>query len=279
MNFSETLGQPMEHETSWTEAELSILTDILDSMRAKAEHLGIYGLSERQVIKIQRHLSTKSVRQIKAAVSSTLLQLKENEEITDPEKHSPSFLWNELFQSVFNYDNEMKVIREKQQGAFEGFFKDKAEEVGFEEMRNRETKLAKKEREERGVPKQAEVDFPEIYRHLAAMASGKKKTLPTLNIASSAILVELLEEIEKETEDVVTTDLQNELNQCYQATLTNRRVVPFLDNKRRVYSVRNRQFDEFNPLALNLPSWKERLCTNGDNESVHNFSMEFETAN
>jgi hypothetical protein len=45
--------------------------------------------------------------------------------------------------------------------------------------------------------------------------------------------VELLEEIEKETEDVVTTDLQNELNQCYQATLTNRRVVPFLDNKRR----------------------------------------------
>lgn len=45
--------------------------------------------------------------------------------------------------------------------------------------------------------------------------------------------MELLEEIEKETEDVVTTDLQNELNQCYQATLTNRRVVPFLDNKRR----------------------------------------------
>jgi hypothetical protein len=40
MNYSETLGQPMEHETSWTEAELSILTDILDSMRAKAEHLG-----------------------------------------------------------------------------------------------------------------------------------------------------------------------------------------------------------------------------------------------
>ena len=40
MNFSETLGQPMEHETSWTEAELSILADVLDSMRAKAEHLG-----------------------------------------------------------------------------------------------------------------------------------------------------------------------------------------------------------------------------------------------
>ena len=40
MNFSETLGQPMDNETSWTEAELSILTDILDSMRAKAEHLG-----------------------------------------------------------------------------------------------------------------------------------------------------------------------------------------------------------------------------------------------
>ena len=45
--------------------------------------------------------------------------------------------------------------------------------------------------------------------------------------------MELLDEIEKETEDVVTTSLQNELNQCYQATLTNRRVVPFLDNKRR----------------------------------------------
>lgn len=154
--------------------------------------------------------------------------------------------------------------------------------------------------------------------------------------------MELLDEIEKETEDVVTTSLQNELNQCYQATLTNRRVVPFLDNKRRgklmfissictsvvllrtsvqaaksssllsslisiqcfrtfsgldllfgvqklfakwkntkfifflVYSARNRQFDEFNPLALNLPSWKERLCANGDNESVHDFSMEFE---
>ncbi|CBY36866.1 unnamed protein product [Oikopleura dioica] len=276
MNFSETLGQPMENETSWTEAELSILTDVLDSMRAKAEHLGIYGLSERQVLKIQRQLSTKSVRQIKAAVSSTLLQIKENEEITDPEKHSPAFLWNELFQSVFNYDNEMKVILAKQQDAFQNFFKDKAEEVEFEDMRNREIKLAKEDREELGVPKQAEVDFPEIYRYLATMSSGKKKFLPTLNIASSAILVELLDEIEKETEDVVTTSLQNELNQCYQATLTNRRVVPFLDNKRRVYSARNRQFDEFNPLALNLPSWKERLCANGDNESVHDFSMEFE---
>ena len=46
MNFSETLGQPMEHETSWTEAELSILTDVLDSMRAKAEHLGTFYLKK-----------------------------------------------------------------------------------------------------------------------------------------------------------------------------------------------------------------------------------------
>ena len=136
------------------------------------------------MIKIQRQLTTKSVRQIKAAVSSTLLQIKETEEITDPEKHSPAFLWNELFQSVFNYDNEMKVILGRQQDAFQSFFQDKAEEVEFEDMRNRATKLAKEEREELGVPKQAEVNFPEIYRYLAAMSSGKKKSLPTLNIAT-----------------------------------------------------------------------------------------------
>ena len=40
MDFSETLGRPDLGETSWTEAELSILTDILDSMRAKADHIG-----------------------------------------------------------------------------------------------------------------------------------------------------------------------------------------------------------------------------------------------
>ena len=40
MNFSETLGNPELGETSWTEAELSTLTDILDSMRAKADHIG-----------------------------------------------------------------------------------------------------------------------------------------------------------------------------------------------------------------------------------------------
>ena len=117
-----------------------------------------------------------------------MLQIKENEEITDPEKHSPAFLWNELFQSVFNYDNEMKVILAKQQDAFQNFFKDKAEEVEFEDMRNREIKLAKEDREELGVPKQAEVDFPEIYRYLATMSSGKKKFLPTLNIASRLVI-------------------------------------------------------------------------------------------
>lgn len=112
------------------------------------------------------------------------MQIKENEEITDPEKHSPAFLWNELFQSVFGYDNEMKAIRARQQDAFESFFSDKAEEVEFEDSRNREVKHARQERENLGVPKQAEVDFPEIYRYLASMSSGKKKSLPKLNIAS-----------------------------------------------------------------------------------------------
>ena len=197
-------------------------------------------------MKIQRQLTTKSGRQIKAAVSSTLMQIKENEKITDPEKHSASFLWNELFQSVFGHDAEMKAIVEKHHDAFESFFSDKAEEVEFEDGRNREVKLAREEREIAGVPKQAEVDIPEIYRYLAALSSRKNKTLPRLNIAtrsalilnslliySSALLVELLEEIEREADDVVSPNLHDELNKRYAATLTNRRYVPFLDSQRK----------------------------------------------
>ena len=86
----------------------------------------------------------------------------------------------------------------------------------------------------RDIVKRIAIARQQILEAQPFLRVGKEhKTYDPDTVSVKRYVSRTAEEIEKETEDVVTTSLQNELNQCYQATLTNRRVVPFLDNKRR----------------------------------------------
>lgn len=248
---SENDGPPeLTHETPWTEAELSLLTDVLDEMRRKGEYLGIYGVNERQASIIHKKLYTKSERQIKTVVLTALQEYRDNDVST-----SAIELWDDLFEAIIPDD-----VGKQQCEDYASIFKDKAAEIDFLRRRNNS----------------GGVDFGQIYRYLSECSKPSSRTndLPPLSLDSSKCLGEILSELSEETDGVLNKELEGELNSRYCAILMNRKSMKSLDGHRKIFTENNPEFDQFNPLALNLERWKKYMNADDEVQPISSTSID-----